>query len=576
MPATTASDILAGSHRSEAMPSTKSAMWSSWVLWAPTAQAQAEVPQVLDANIISTDGRDPLSEAHFASSRMMEFLLGSAAGDFSSAELWAWDDDNKVPNVSSDSSASLRRTRTRNSSVSSADSFDSYSSGNSDSEGDSMTSPQAFLQSPNIWTAPSLTLSKQYSAPTELSASANPFIPTFQPKPVAVESWAVPYISPNLSSPSSSSRLHGGHTLFQTMSTPGMFEGPTKMQQYSQSWSSPAGLALARKRSKATDRARPRFSGDAFDIDNGLCIPELGRMPFEAGRKVVRFFSKRTHRRTVVSVIDPKYLQPEVNHEGEFGFLTFHDCVELRTLKTGETLTRNQRNNLRKRLATTARTVVQVDVAQLLQDFSEPDCCPRSTYHHTKLNAYLISPAVSQVLLCTRESDLGDTYKGQTLAAQTLFDLCKNENASNALAEFIKSQPGIDLNTRDFKGMCPIHYAAKGGFKDGIDVLLRFNADVNVKDKSDQSPLHYAIYNGHRDVQFQLLMAGAAVDTRNVSGNTLLHVAAYHNQIEIAAAILQRSPELVHVRNHKFLSTPLECAVHKGLTEMARLLSGAS
>jgi hypothetical protein len=53
-----------------------------------------------------------------------------------------------------------------------------------------------------------------------------------------------------------------------------------------------------------------------------------------------------------------------------------------------------------------------------------------------------------------------------------------------------------------------------------------------------------------------------------VSGNTLLHVAAYHDQREVAAAILASCPALVHVRNHKFDSTPLDCAMHKGLAEM--------
>jgi hypothetical protein len=59
------------------------------------------------------------------------------------------------------------------------------------------------------------------------------------------------------------------------------------------------------------------------------------------------------------------WAQTEADCDG--GFLTFHDCVELRTLKTGETLTRNQRNNLRKRLATTARTIVQVHKFALLR-----------------------------------------------------------------------------------------------------------------------------------------------------------------------------------------------------------------
>jgi hypothetical protein len=58
-----------------------------------------------------------------------------------------------------------------------------------------------------------------------------------------------------------------------------------------------------------------------------------------------------------------------------------------------------------------------------------------------------------------------------------------------------------------------------------------------------------------------------------VSGNTLLHVAAYHDQREVAAAILASCPALVHVRNHKFDSTPLDCAMHKGLAEMVCDLS---
>lgn len=70
-----------------------------------------------------------------------------------------------------------------------------------------------------------------------------------------------------------------------------------------------------------------------------------------------------------------------------------------------------------------------------------------------------------------------EPYKGQSLQAQTLFDLAKSENASTALAEYIKANPSIDLNTRDFKGMCPIHYAAKAGLAGSIKVLLQYGAD---------------------------------------------------------------------------------------------------
>ncbi|KNC84528.1 hypothetical protein SARC_03254 [Sphaeroforma arctica JP610] len=315
------------------------------------------------------------------------------------------------------------------------------------------------------------------------------------------------------------------------------------------------------------------------DIDQGIEMASSVSSPFVNGRKVLYYFSRRTNRKTIMSLIEPSYLlgTPLENPEVNIGFLTFHDCVELRTLKTGEILTRNQRNNLRKRLATTARTIVQVDVPRLLNDFTDPDCCPRTAYHHSKLNAYLVSPAVIQVLLCTRENEIGaEPYLGHTIQVQTLFDLAKNESATRPLADFIKqserNSTALNINIRDFKGMCPIHYAAKAGLAGTIDVLIREGADVNVVDKSEQSPLHYAIYNGHKDVQFQLLRAGAKLDTRNVSGNTLLHVAAYHNQLEIAEAILDKAPELLYLRNHKFNSTPLECAGHKTLSEMESLL----
>lgn len=80
--------------------------------------------------------------------------------------------------------------------------------------------------------------------------------------------------------------------------------------------------------------------------------------------------------------------------------------------------------------------------------------------------------------LCTADNDNGtEPYKGQSLQSQTLFDLCKSENAAAALAEFIKANQSLDLNTRDFKGMCPIHYSAKVGLKDTIEVLIKFGAD---------------------------------------------------------------------------------------------------
>jgi len=54
-----------------------------------------------------------------------------------------------------------------------------------------------------------------------------------------------------------------------------------------------------------------------------------------------------------------------------------------------------------------------------------------------------------------------------------------------------------------------LHYAASGGYKDIVQILLDHKADVNVKNDAEATPLSIAASAGKRDVVALLKQRGA-------------------------------------------------------------------
>ena len=76
---------------------------------------------------------------------------------------------------------------------------------------------------------------------------------------------------------------------------------------------------------------------------------------------------------------------------------------------------------------------------------------------------------------------------------------------------------GTDVNAENG---APISYAAEGGHKEIVELLIANGADVNVKEKD--TPMHKAAMNGHKDIAELLIANGADVNAKSFDNNQLL------------------------------------------------------
>ncbi|MDB4797181.1 ankyrin repeat domain-containing protein [bacterium] len=80
---------------------------------------------------------------------------------------------------------------------------------------------------------------------------------------------------------------------------------------------------------------------------------------------------------------------------------------------------------------------------------------------------------------------------------------------------------GIDVNTKDVKGVTPLHHAVRNGHKEIVKLLILSGADVNATDKQDaETPLHWAAYAGENDIVELLVKSGADLNSKR---NIVLH-----------------------------------------------------
>lgn len=73
------------------------------------------------------------------------------------------------------------------------------------------------------------------------------------------------------------------------------------------------------------------------------------------------------------------------------------------------------------------------------------------------------------------------------------------------MAEFISQH-----NTCDEHGNTPLHYAAAGGFIDGVSLLLQHHCYVDPVNNIGSTPLILALQNQHHNAALLLVNAGAS------------------------------------------------------------------
>ncbi len=90
---------------------------------------------------------------------------------------------------------------------------------------------------------------------------------------------------------------------------------------------------------------------------------------------------------------------------------------------------------------------------------------------------------------------------GRSDIARLLIDLCREQRFC---VDFRRQNP-------DFK--TPLHYAARSGNAEIVDMLLDANADPNARDLHGTVPLYFAVWHEHVDIVQSLLDAGASPNT---------------------------------------------------------------
>jgi ankyrin repeat protein len=126
---------------------------------------------------------------------------------------------------------------------------------------------------------------------------------------------------------------------------------------------------------------------------------------------------------------------------------------------------------------------------------------------------------------------------------------------------------GEDLQKRDEIGNTALHWAARSGKTDVMQILLRNGMSIDAANHLGHTPLHLATTAAAADV---LLEAGASTAITDNNGATPLHLAAHDGRTEVSVSLLAHGADvtITDAQNR----TPLDVAIAEGQIEVANLL----
>ncbi|MEG4035399.1 ankyrin repeat domain-containing protein [Microcoleus sp. S36b_A4] len=129
-----------------------------------------------------------------------------------------------------------------------------------------------------------------------------------------------------------------------------------------------------------------------------------------------------------------------------------------------------------------------------------------------------------------------------------------------------------DINAIDQSGNTPLHLAVDRGSQDIAELLIANGARVNVRNANGQTPLYRAIAIGHNEIAALLINNGTDVNNIDGSGTTPLHKAAHYGTVKILKLLIAKGAEINIQDNQR--KTPLDIAVDLKLQDtVARLIS---
>ena len=128
----------------------------------------------------------------------------------------------------------------------------------------------------------------------------------------------------------------------------------------------------------------------------------------------------------------------------------------------------------------------------------------------------------------------------------------------------------LDINAMDQSGNTPLHLAVDRGSQDIAELLIANGARVNVRNENGQTPLYRAIAIGHNEIAALLINNGTDVNNIDGSGTTPLHKAAHYGTVKILKLLIAKGAEINIQDNQR--KTPLDIAVDLKLQDTVALL----
>ena len=125
---------------------------------------------------------------------------------------------------------------------------------------------------------------------------------------------------------------------------------------------------------------------------------------------------------------------------------------------------------------------------------------------------------------------------------------------------YLVGLPEVDVNHCDSQNETALHYAAKKGHAEVVQVLIDAGADIDTRNNDGHSPLHCASTSGALEVVKVLVEAGARANVTDDDGRTCLFLAASKGRTE-TVRYLVGLPEVDVNHCNRFNDTALHCAV---------------
>ncbi len=136
-------------------------------------------------------------------------------------------------------------------------------------------------------------------------------------------------------------------------------------------------------------------------------------------------------------------------------------------------------------------------------------------------------------------------------------------NKFGLLKKLLEADPQL-VHVEGFRGQTPLHYAARGGASECVQVLIDFGANVNAPIHITQmTPLHDAA-NGK--VAQQLIEGGAVVNSKSSRGRIPLDSACQRGLDDVARVLIHYGAD-IHYLSENRLTTMLQWAMSEPMTK---------